>query len=105
MRVLQAPSPQAAASFFCSKCKIQFSSDESLQKHFAESPPGSHMKCRTCGMAFEGLASWATVSTPEPEPCLGGAVETDEGRSIRRGARPLEDLRPVLVLVRPLLLL
>ena len=63
MRVLQAPSSQAAAPFFCSKCKIQFSSDESLQKHFAESPPGSHMKCRTCGMAFEGLASWATVST------------------------------------------
>ncbi|KAM5538031.1 hypothetical protein V8D89_008228 [Ganoderma adspersum] len=52
--------------FFCSKCSIQFSSDESLQKHFAES--SSHMKCRTCGVAFEGLASWATHKKGCPPP-------------------------------------
>ena len=41
-----------------------------------------------------------------PNPNLACVVPwTDVGSSIRRGARPPEDLRPVLVLVRPLLLL
>ncbi|RDX47036.1 hypothetical protein OH76DRAFT_803687 [Lentinus brumalis] len=82
----------------CAKCDIGFSSVEVLQAHYDES--ALHPTCRTCGLGFASISSWATHKARCPPPgstaATNGAMNIDGRGAAGLGGKGKEVVRDIV---------
>ncbi|KAI0707919.1 hypothetical protein C8Q76DRAFT_746868 [Earliella scabrosa] len=68
------PSPMDSPR--CTKCSLDFPTEQALQKHYSES--ANHPRCKTCGHGFEAMVQWVAHKARCPPP---GRARRDDLRA------------------------